>query len=197
MTAPIAWKTGSRGFEPLDRLRRQSDWVTFILDLLGKNGQRGKFQYTSVGSHLLSAIITRTTGLSARVFANEHLFKPIGMREIPDSDMKSFALDDVFGKNVNGWIKDPSGITIGGWGMTMTPKDMARFGFLYLNHGIWDNKQIISKKWIDDSLKLNPNKYGYLWWLGEINNKFIYTAYLMSITLSGSRRLSWPVVLSV
>ena len=45
MTAPIAWKTGPRGYEPLDRLRRQRDWVMFILDLLGRNGQLGRFQY--------------------------------------------------------------------------------------------------------------------------------------------------------
>ncbi len=102
MTAPIAWKTGPKGYEPLDRLRRQRDWVMFILNLLGRNGQLGKFQYSSAASHLLSAIITRTTGMCAREFANERLFRPLGMRHIPDHDMKSFLIDDVFGKNVTG-----------------------------------------------------------------------------------------------
>ncbi len=97
MTVPFAWKTGARGYEPLDRLRRQRDWVTFILDLLGRNGQLGRFQYSSAASHLLSAIITRTTGMCAREFANERLFRPLGMRHIPDHGMKSFSLDDVFG----------------------------------------------------------------------------------------------------
>jgi CubicO group peptidase (beta-lactamase class C family) len=177
MTAPIASKTtGMSRFEPLDRLRRQRDWVKYILDLLGQNGQLGKFQYSTAGIHLLSAIITRTTGKCAREFANEHLFRPIGMKEIPDYQMKSFGLDDVFGKNVTGWIHDPNGNTTGGWGLTLTPRDMARFGFLYLNRGNWDNKPIISGTWIDESTALNSNNYGYLWWLRDEDNLFSYSA---------------------
>ncbi len=171
MTAPFPWK-----HEPLDRLRRQKDWVKYILDQLGRNSQTGKFQYSTAGTHLLSAIITRATGMSTREFANKHLFKPIGIKEIPDHQMKSFKLDDVFGKNITGWIKDPQCNTIGGWGLTITPKDMARFGFLYLNRGIWDNKQIITEKWIDESTSMNSNKYGYLWWLFEVENTLAYTA---------------------
>ena len=175
MTAPIASKSTGHSWEPLDRLRRQRDWVKYILDLLGK-GQTGKFQYSTSGAHLLSAIITHATGMSAREFANKHLFKPIGISEIPDHPMKSFLLDDVFGKNVTGWIKDPQGNTTGGWGLTITARDMARFGFLYLNHGAWDNQQIISKTWIDESTAMNSNKYGYLWWLFETENALVYTA---------------------
>lgn len=177
MTAPLAWKTtGSMGYEPLNRLRRQRDWVMYILNLLGEKGQLGRFQYSSVGVHLLSAIITRTTGMCAREFANEFLFRHIGMREIPEQNMKSFGLDDVFGKDVTGWINDPDGNNTGGWGLTLTPRDMTRFGFLYLNRGIWDNKQIISQKWIDESTAMNSNKYGYLWWLKGEGSTSAYTA---------------------
>jgi len=123
MTAPFAWKTtDARRFEPLDRLRRQRDWVTFTLNLLGLNGQPGKFQYCTAGTHLLSAIISRVAGMPAREFANRRLFKPLGMHEIPDYEMKSFGLEDVFGKNARGWIKDPAGITVGGFGLNLTPR---------------------------------------------------------------------------
>jgi CubicO group peptidase (beta-lactamase class C family) len=177
MTAPFAWKTGDRrGFEPLDRLRRQKDWVRYILDLLGRNGQPGIFQYCTAGTHLLSAILTRATGMSARSFANERLFRPIGMREIPDREMKSFGLEDVFGKNVTGWIEDPQGVTIGGWGLTLTLRDMARFGWLYLNRGRWDGARVISDGWVDESTAMNANKYGYLWWLREENGLLIHSA---------------------
>lgn len=187
MTAPFPWKQ-----EPLDRLRRQKDWVKYTLDQLGRNGQIGKFQYSTAGVHLLSAIITRATGMTAREFANKHLFKPIGIKEISDYKMKSFKLDDVFGKNITGWIKDPQGNTSGGWGLTITPRDMARFGFLYLNHGVWDSKHIVSEKWIDESTSwdnkqiisekwiestaMNTCKYGYLWWLFNLENTLGYTA---------------------
>ncbi|MCP4135707.1 MAG: serine hydrolase [bacterium] len=164
MTAPFSWKSNPRS-EPLNRLRRQKDWVQFILSLLGQNGQPGKFQYNSLGAHLLSAIISRATGMCAREFANERLFRPPGMREIPDHEMKSFTQDDVFGKEVTGWIKDPQGITTGGWGMTISPRDMARFGFLYLNRGIWEERKIISETWVHESTAPNSNGYGYLWWL--------------------------------
>jgi CubicO group peptidase (beta-lactamase class C family) len=177
MTAPMAWKKVDRsGYEPLDRLRRQRDWVTFILDLLGRNGQPGRFQYSTAGTHLLSAILTRTTGRCAREFANEHLFRPLGMREISDHKMNSFSLDDVFGNNVTGWMSDPNGNTTGGWGLTLTPRDMARFGFLYLNRGTWDGQRILSEKWIDESTAPNSNQYGYLWWLREESGVVIYTA---------------------
>lgn len=86
------------------------------------------------------------------------------MKEIPNYEMKSFGFDDLFGENVKGWVNDPIGNSTGGWGLTLTPRDMARFGFLYLNRGNWNNNQIISEKWIDGTTAMNPNKYGYIWW---------------------------------
>jgi len=177
MTAPFAWKTGDkRSFEPLDRLRRQRHWVTYILNLLGHNGPIGGFQYCTAGTHLLSAIISRTTGMCAREFANQRLFRPLGIREIPDPQMTSFQLVDVFEKKGKGWINDPDGNTIGGWGLSITPRDMARFGFLYLNRGCWENQQIVTESWIDESTAMNSNQYGYLWWLREEGENLIYSA---------------------
>jgi CubicO group peptidase (beta-lactamase class C family) len=176
MTAPVAWRTGAWGYEPLDRLRRQRDWVRYILDLLTGNGEPGRFQYSAVCAHLVSAILTRTTGRSARELANERLFRPLGMAEIPDRAMASFRNQDVFGGGVSGWIKDPSGVTTGGWGLTMTPRDMARFGFLYLNQGRWNGEQIVPAAWIAESTAPNANDYGYYWWLRGSGRAFSHSA---------------------
>lgn len=165
MTVPFAWKPGMRGNEPLDRLRRQPDWVAFILDQMAPGGPPGRFQYSSAASHLLSAIITRATGVCAREFANERLFGPIGMRQIADQEMGSFSTDDVFGQNITGWIKDPQGNSTGGWGLCVTPRDMARFGFLYLNGGAWDGRPVVPEGWVAESTAPNANGYGYQWWL--------------------------------
>ncbi|WP_102272480.1 serine hydrolase domain-containing protein [Cytobacillus massiliigabonensis] len=173
MTAPYPFEDWH---EPLDKMCMQPDWVNYTLDMLGQKGSIGTFKYSTAGAHLLSAIITRSTGITAREFANEHLFKPLGMREIPDYKMASFEFDDLFGKNVKGWVKDPNGISTGGWGLTLNPRDMARFGLLYLNHGIWDNAQIISKKWILESTAMNSNHYGYLWWLLNEDGLLAYSA---------------------
>ncbi|WDV48072.1 serine hydrolase [Clostridiaceae bacterium M8S5] len=171
MTAPFPWK-----YESLDRLRRQKNWTRYIISQLGSNGHIGMFRYSTSGTHLLSIILTRATGMQAREFANKYLFNNIGIQEIPDYNMNSYSLEDVFGKNAKGWIKDPQGNTVGGFGLKITAKDMARFGLLYLNYGVWDGKQIVSKKWIKDSLTMNSNKYGYLWWLIDEKNIKGYTA---------------------
>ncbi|WP_223070433.1 serine hydrolase domain-containing protein [Paenibacillus caui] len=173
MTAPYPFEDWH---EPLDKMCMQPDWVKYTLEILGQKGSVGDFKYSTAGAHLLSSIITRSTGKSAREFANERLFKPIGMKEIPDHEMRSFGFEDLFGKNVKGWVKDPSGNSTGGWGLTLTPRDMARFGFLYLNRGMWDNHQIVSGAWILESTAMNPNKYGYLWWLREEDGVFAYSA---------------------
>ncbi len=176
MTAPTSLKSAASGNEALDRLRRQPDWCRFILDQLGKTRKPEKFYYSTSNTHLLSAIISRTTGACAREFANIHLFRPMGMKEISDHEMGAFAIDDVFGKNVSGWIRDPQGITAGGMGLTITPRDMARFGLLYLNRGRWGREQIIPEDWIDSSVSPDSGEYGYLWWLLNMNNLKVYAA---------------------
>ena len=180
MTAPHSFKNWQ---EPLERLCKQPDWVKYTLDGLGQNGKIGDFKYSSAGAHLLSVIITRATGKCAREFANEYLFNPIGMRKIPDYEMKAFGYGDLFGKNVQGWVKDPKGNSTGGWGLTLTTRDMARFGLLYLNSGIWNDDQVISKSWLNESTTMNNDKsvylsykYGYLWWLQEDDEVFSYSA---------------------
>ncbi|MFC8688492.1 serine hydrolase domain-containing protein [Brevibacillus porteri] len=173
MTAPYPFEDWR---EPLDKMCMQSDWVTYTLDMLGQKGKIGAFKYSTAGAHLLSAILTRSTGKSAREFANERLFTPIGMEEIPEYEMKAFAFEDLFGKEVRGWVKDPSNNSTGGWGLTLTPRDMARFGWLYLNRGCWDNRQIIPEAWIDESIAMTPHQYGYLWWLLEEDGVFAYAA---------------------
>ncbi|RUT35739.1 class C beta-lactamase-related serine hydrolase [Paenibacillus zeisoli] len=173
MTAPYAFEDWH---EPLDKMCMQPDWVRYTLDMLGREGSIGDFKYSTAGAHLLSAIITRSTGRSAREFANEHLFKPIGMREIMDYEMKSYGFDDLFGQYVKGWVHDPNGISTGGWGLTLTPRDMARFGLLYLNRGNWEGRQIISESWIENSIAMNSYTYGNLWWLREEEGVFSYSA---------------------
>ena len=81
--------------------------------------------------------------------------------------MSSYGYDDLFGKRVKGWVHDPNNITTGGWGLTLTVREMARFGQLYLNNGFWNGKQIISQDWIAKSTAPNLNHYGYMWWLFE------------------------------
>ncbi|MCU7675817.1 serine hydrolase domain-containing protein [Bacillus thuringiensis] len=173
MTAPhpfVDWQ------EPLEELCTQQDWIQYTLNRIGSGGEIGSFKYSSAGAHILSAIITNATGKNAREFANEYLFQPLGIREIPNYNMKAFGFDDLFGKDVKGWVHDPNGISTGGWGLTLTVRDMAKFAQIYLNEGIHNGKQILSKSWIKESTEMNQNQYGYLWRLREEEGIFSYCA---------------------
>ncbi|OXS76152.1 6-aminohexanoate hydrolase [Lysinibacillus sp. KCTC 33748] len=162
--------------EPLDKLCQQQDWIKYTLDLMGANGGLGAFKYSTAGAHVLSAILTKSTGKSARAFANEHLFTPLGMKEIPNYEMNAYGFDDLFGKNVKGWVHDPNGLSAGGWGLTLTTRDMARFGYLYINNGMWNNNRVLSETWIRESTEINYHNYGYLWWLRQEDGLFTYSA---------------------
>lgn len=171
MTAPYIYK-----IEPFKELCLSSDWAKYALDLLGGKDECGTFKYSTAGAHLLSVILTKATGKTAREFANEYLFEPIGMKQLPNYEMTAENYMDFFnGRNVFGWVSDLKGYSTGGWGVTLSASDMARFGELYLNHGKWNGRQIISKEWIEESLHDNSNHYGYLWWLFK-EDEFAYCA---------------------
>ena len=138
--------------ETYDRMYSSSrDWVKFILDLPMVSRPGRAFNYSSGCSHLLSAIIQKTTGMNTYDFACANLFGPLGIK------------DPV-------WERDPSGIPIGGWGLSLSPRDMAKLGYLYLHEGKWEGKQIVPASWVRNStrphIKADDNwQYGYQWWV--------------------------------
>lgn len=151
--------TMSAGLEwDWDEMISTPDSVQYVLDQPMYIEPGAEFFYSSGNAHVLSAIIQETSGLNAHDFAQQYLFSYLG-------------IDDVR------WKKDTFGISKGGWGMKMKPRDMAKFGYLYLNQGVWDGQQIIPAEWIEATTKryiqvsepLEPwDLYmGYLWWLHE------------------------------
>ncbi|MFX0064121.1 MAG: serine hydrolase domain-containing protein [Candidatus Hermodarchaeota archaeon] len=127
-----------------------SDSVQFILDRLMVNDPGEEWVYSSGASHLLSAIIEQTTNYNTLEFANEFLFGPLGITDVD-------------------WWQDPQGIYYGGFGLYLRARDMAKFGYLYLNNGTWDSQQIVSADWVAKStetafLRGGGHGYGYQWW---------------------------------
>ncbi len=177
MTAGIRWHSGPRANELLlNRMRRSKDWVNFILDLPVQERLFGTYQYNSAASHLLSAIITRSTGQCAQEYAAEHLFEAIGMDPPPSTILQNYSQEKVFRTKDGGWPKDPQGNNIGGWGLMLKPRDMARFGYLYLRQGQWDGEQVIPERWVVASITPHTAGYGYQWWLRDVNDVFVYSA---------------------
>lgn len=173
MTAPYKYK-----FAPYTKYFTSDDWVTFTLDLLGGGGQIGNFQYTPlIGPDILSGILAKATGQSVFDFATEYLFSPMEITVerniIFHSKEEQLAFNKA--KHISGWAADKAGINAGGWGLTLSPADMAKIGQLYLDGGMWNGKQIVSARWIDESTREHSRwekhnlPYGYLWWVENGN----------------------------
>lgn len=171
MTAPYKYKP-----TPLTYIKyfMSNDWVNFTLDLLGGKGQIGKFRYTPlIGPDILSGILVKTTGQSVFDFATENLFSPLGISIKSNVVFKSAKEQRAFNKSksISGWVTDQAGVNTGGWGLTLSPMDMAKIGQLLLDGGMWNGEQIVSTKWIDESTKEHRRwekmnlPYGYLWWI--------------------------------
>lgn len=171
MSAPYKYS-----FAPYMYIRyfMSDDWVKFTLDRLGGKGEIGGFNYTPlVGPDILSGILVKATGQSVLDFAREHLFSPLGIAVEQNVFFNSAREQQAFNKstNISGWVSDKKGINAGGWGLTLSPRDMVKIGQLCLNGGQWNGKQIVSQNWIAESTMQHSQwekmklAYGYLWWI--------------------------------
>jgi CubicO group peptidase (beta-lactamase class C family) len=133
MTAPYKYKLAPYTYI---KYFMSNNWVKFTLDLLGGKGQIGEFKYTPlVGPDILSGILVKATGQSVFDFATENLFLPLGITVERNVILHTVKEQGAFNKatNISGWVADPTGINSGGWGLTLSPSDMAKIGQLYLN----------------------------------------------------------------
>lgn len=126
------------------------NWVQFGLDLPMAYKPGAHWEYCGVGMHMLSAILEKATGMTALEFARQNLFQPLGIQEVS-------------------WPADPQGVNMGAGNTRLFPADMAKIGFLYLHGGAWDGKQIVSRSWVEESIKKHfdtpgGDGYGYGWW---------------------------------
>lgn len=170
MTAPYKYKT-----EPYEYFFVSQNPIQAALDLLGGDDAIGEFNYSAVGgTHILSGILTKVTGRPILDFAMEHLFSPLGIN-VPHNVIlrnKEDYITVINNKNTRGWAVDPQGVNTAGWGLFLTPLEMAKIGQLYLNEGLWEGRQVVSAEWISESIREYSRcvqwsnlAYGYLWWL--------------------------------
>ena len=116
-------------FSDAERKDIEGDWVKAFLanDIEKEPGT--VFKYDSCATHMLAAIAERVSGMKLMDFLKARLFDPLGMKS-PWSTVS------------------PTGIACGGWGMNMTTRDLARFGQLYLDHGMWNGQRLLSREWV-------------------------------------------------
>ena len=142
------------------------DWGGFTIKLPLENSPGDKFNYNSSVSHLLSIILSKSTNVSTLDFADINLFKPLGIQ-------------------IRSWKRDPQAYYMGGFGLSLSARDMAKIGFLYLNNGFWNGQSIVPEHWVKESTRqrmfvnnvYGPTGYGYQWWVKAVDGCDSYRAW--------------------
>ena len=144
------WSAVSPGHE--EYMYARHDWVKFVLDLPVAGAPGSAFSYCTGAPVTLGAVISNASGMEASGFAREFLFEPLGITD--------YTLEF-----------KPDGEADTGGHFHMRPRDMAKFGQLFLNEGVWKGKQIVSREWVAESTAPGGSipgasglEYGYLWW---------------------------------
>jgi len=155
MTMGLEWveatpATGENNDE--SRMHRAADPSRYVLGLASTSPPGQEFFYNTGALTLASAIVHKATGRPLDEFAREVLFEPLGIADVEWARVK--------------------GDTDAGGGLRLRPRDMAKIGQLVLAGGRWNDRQIVSKDWIETSttskIKATDDQYyGYLWWLGR------------------------------
>ncbi|MBX2878018.1 MAG: beta-lactamase family protein [Saprospiraceae bacterium] len=158
MQLGIGWNENTA---PLDsnnqvvQMEKSADWIQYVLQQPMDSRPGEKWVYSSGASHLLSGIIKKATGMSMAAYAEQHLFKPLGIETYH-------------------WKTTPKGFQDTEGGLYLTAEDLAKIGQLYINGGSWKGQQILSPVYIKEAIKKQvldlygdggKEGYGYQWWL--------------------------------
>jgi CubicO group peptidase (beta-lactamase class C family) len=132
MTSGIDWIESIDGGreDTLIEYGHSPDLIQFVLDRPMSNAPGEVFNYDSGNPHLLSAILGKLAGMNSWDYAKAKLFEPLGI-------------------GTSGWRSDDQGVTIGGGGLLLLPRDAAKIGYLYLRGGEWEGKRLLPAAWID------------------------------------------------
>ncbi len=136
----------------IGRMQSSPDWVQSALDRKIIQDPGKVFCYDSPGMHLLSAVLQEATGMTELEFGRQYLFEPLGIQ-------------NVF------WDPDPQGYTYGWGDIHLLPQDAAKIAYLFMNHGNWEGKQIVSEEWVKAATTSyvmgDDDQYRYGWWISE------------------------------
>lgn len=141
---------------PVIKANKDGAWVKAFLATQVENKPGTRWVYNSANSYMLAAIVQKVSKQTVEEFLKPRLFDPLGI--LPPI-----------------WGKSPEGINLGDGGLTLRTEDLAKFGLLYLQKGMWNGKRILKEQWVEDASSLqtstggNPDSnwdagYGYQFW---------------------------------
>jgi CubicO group peptidase (beta-lactamase class C family) len=142
--------------EPGFRSLQSDNWVRAFLEHPVDFKPGTHFLYNSMATYMCSAIIQKVSGMSTLDYLTPRLFEPLGI-------------------NKPTWESCPRGISVGGWGLSLTTEDIGKFGQLLLQKGQWNGQQLVSEAWVEEATSIqtsngsNPDSdwdqgYGYQFW---------------------------------
>ncbi|MCZ8516921.1 serine hydrolase [Paenibacillus filicis] len=141
--------------EPRMREHPRGNWVEAFLHAPVEHEPGTHFVYNSAATYMLSAILQKVSGEKLLDYLQPRLMQPL----------------DIIGAT---WEACPMGIHFGGWGLNITTEDIAKFGQLYLQKGVWNGRRILSEAWVEEAtskqISNNNNNtdwaqgYGYQFW---------------------------------
>ena len=135
MTAGVDWGAVRKvSDERMDVVKYSSDWIKTTLDLPIARAPGTQFDYDSSNTFLIGQIIARAAGESLFAFSKKHLFDPLGVTQF------------CFLVNLNGQATTQNGLIL-------HPRDMLKFGQIFLDGGVWNGRRIISEQWVADSTR--------------------------------------------
>ena len=185
MTSGLEWDESSRPYgDPLNSetaTDAANDRYRFILSrpIVAAPGE--KFRYSGGDTMLLAAVIERATKQRLGKYAEQVLFRPLGIER-------------------HEWIAYSDGTEIAASGLRLLPRDMAKFGLLYLQGGRWRGQQVVPETWVKASTSAQAKvsdrpfgfqNYGYQWWLGSARND-AHTPWIMAVGNGGQRIMLIP-----
>lgn len=173
MTSGMEWSEPLASDAPptsLLALERSADWRRYIVQRPLEHPPGTTFNYNSGNSHLVSLLLARSTGMSTQAYAERHLFRPIGI-----TDWR--------------WRADPQGVAIGGFGLYLRTRDMARIGLLVLRGGEWNGAQVVPREWVrrvftaTQPMELPSFRYADFWWTLPGQGAFMAVGYWRQVIL--------------
>jgi CubicO group peptidase (beta-lactamase class C family) len=152
----LTMTSGSRWHEDTteNQIQQTPDWTAATLRLPRAATPGTQFNYSTGDTHLSSAVLTSATQTTACEFIHQNLLAPLGIV-------------------AERWGRDPQGYFSGGYNFYATPRELAKFGLLYLHNGRWNGTQLVPAAWVEASMTTQvdadaPYSYGYDFWLRDI-----------------------------
>jgi CubicO group peptidase (beta-lactamase class C family) len=186
MTSGLQWDEEKYPYSsPLNSeiaMDRAPDRYRYVLEQPVAAEPGTTFNYSGGDTALLAAVIERATKMRLDDYAEQALFRPLGITRYE-------------------WLKDATGTPIAASGLRLLPRDAAKLGLLYLQKGRWNGAQIVPESWVEASLSPHANisprpfgfqRYGYQWWLGTARVNDAAVPFAAAVGWGGQRILIVP-----